>query len=144
MPSSEGQGTQEQQEHYMRYDGSLDGRFGILSNYHYVGGAQYFPFVSSSFPSGEHYRVTDTSVAAQGTISTNAYGCHGTSGAGAFLANTTQLIGPVIGGGTSGFLCMDTVAHVPRDPSTGNTLNWLTNAAPWVSRQLEALVVWDR
>jgi hypothetical protein len=132
-------------EHYGHYDGTPNGAHGMNKNYHYTSTAQPFLLTSKQWPSGAQYFTTATGPSA-GSMWSDAYACHGTSGSGVFINGTARLLGPVINGSGTGFdlpgepqgrLCMNTSAISPRT-------NLTLFVAASVSRQLEAMATSDR
>lgn len=77
-------------EHYQLWDDK-----NLSENYHYTKWHQAFPFVSKHGPTGEHYKVVDGRTHRDSALSwTNAFGCHGTSGSGAFK-HDGRFLGPI-------------------------------------------------
>jgi hypothetical protein len=138
MPSQPGEavGPADALDHYTLYidNNNLADPHSKLQNYHYQRPGQLMPLLHASFPNGPHYKIVDMSTT--GAFS-DAYVCHGTSGSGAFLANTSTLIGPVLGGGSSGRLCLNPAEHTP-----GSFGALFLRAHR--TRALEALVLSDR
>lgn len=139
MDASDPNGPADGFEHYTAYNPPQNNPHPARrNNFHYSHGDQHqmIPLVSSTFPSGTPYKVLNTW---SETSSTNAYGCHGTSGSGVFFRNSVAFLGPVTTGGSpiAGRLC--------NDPSKmGENVVSFNYIRPKYSRMLEDLVSWDR
>ncbi len=94
-------------------------------NYHYTRKHQLLPLVSRSWPDGTPYRITAArqSLVPFGDKLTllDTPVCHGTSGAGVFVADTGQYLGPIaVGDGTiAGRLCASMKRETPGGKISG-------------------------
>jgi hypothetical protein len=117
-PAFESETFEDLHRHYTVYPKWFEAN-SLSTNFHYFGGErnQIFPLTADAFADGQHPRRLGRD--GFGNVTTDLFGCHGTSGSGVFQENAEtgelELLGPVTIGNEalSTRLCMDPDEHGP-------------------------------